>query len=61
MWSFSDDLVISNLDSIYPYSNADCVLVFDLESEKSENKIEVIEPEPEQHVQEVMTLFKWEW
>ena len=61
MWSASDDFVISDIDSIYPYADDDCVLVFYLSDPESESSIEVIEPEPEQHVQEAMTLFKWEW
>lgn len=61
MWSFSDDFVISDINSIYSRSNDDCLHVYSFDSEESENQIEVIEPEPEQHVQEAMTIFKWEW
>ena len=61
MWSFNDDLVISNLDLVYPRSNDDCIHVYTLADKESENQIEVIEPEPEEHVQEAMTFFKWEF
>lgn len=55
----SYDLVISDIDSIYPDSDNECVHVFDLS--KSESSIEVVEPEPEEHVQEAMTFFRWEF
>ena len=61
MWSFSDDLVISNLDLVYPYSNDDCLHVYSFNDKEGENQIEVVEPEPEEHVQEAMTFFKWEF
>ena len=61
MWSFSNDLVVPDINSLYSRSNDDCLHVYSFDNEESENQIEVIEPEPEQHVQEAMTLFKWEW
>jgi hypothetical protein len=61
MWGASYDFVVSDIDSLYPYSDDDCLHVYFVEPEKSESQIEVVEPEPPEHVAEAMTLFKWEW
>ena len=61
MWSASNDLVVPDIDSIYPRSDDDCLHVYSFNDKKDENQIEVVEPEPEEHVQEAMTLFKWEF
>jgi hypothetical protein len=61
MQGFSYGFVIPDVDLVYSYSDDDCILVFNLSDEPSEKSIEVIEPEPEEHVQEAMTFFKWEF
>ena len=61
MWSFSNDLVIPDINSIYSRSNDDCLHVYSFNDKEGENQIEVVEPEPEEHVQEAMTFFKWEF
>ena len=61
MWSFSNDLVVPDINSLYSRSNDDCLHVYSFDNEESENQIEVIEPEPPEHIQEAMTIFKWEW
>jgi len=59
LWGYSYDFVIDDIYSNYSHIDDECLLFIDFP--ESENQIEVIEPEPEQHVQEAMTLFKWEW
>lgn len=61
MWSFSDGLVIPDINSIYSRSDDDCLHVYSFNDKEDENQIEVVEPEPEEHVQEAMTFFKWEF
>lgn len=57
----SYDFVVSDIDSLYPSSDDDCIHVHILSEQDDSDQIEVIEPEPEEHVQEAMTFFKFEF
>ena len=61
MWSVESGVVISDLDSIYAYADDDCILVFYLSDPESKGSIEVIEPEPPEHVKEVISKFSIDW
>jgi len=59
LWGYSYDFVVSDVYSNYSHIDDECILYIDL-SEKIDSQIEVVEPEPPEHVVEAMTLFKWE-
>lgn len=61
MWSASYDLVVPDIDSLYPYSDDDCIHIYFMGREDSEYQIEVVEPEPPEYIIEAMTIFEFEW
>ena len=53
------EFITSDIKSVYPNLPDDCIVVFEIKTK--DDKIEVIEPEPESHIQKVIETFNLEW